>query len=46
MSNFAYPIVRIDTIEPGKTSIMPQGLDVQLSPGELGDVLAFLQSLR
>jgi len=36
----------IDTIEPGKTSIMPQGLDVQLSPRELADVLAFLQSLR
>jgi putative membrane-bound dehydrogenase-like protein len=36
----------IDTIEPGKTSIMPQGLDAVLGDQELADVLAFLQSLR
>ena len=36
----------IDTIEPGKTSIMPQGLDSLLGEQELADVLVFLQSLR
>jgi putative heme-binding domain-containing protein len=36
----------IDSIEPGRVSIMPQGLDAQLSRQELGDLLAFLQSLR
>jgi putative heme-binding domain-containing protein len=36
----------IDTIEPSRVSIMPQGLDLQLSRGELADLIAFLQSLR
>jgi putative heme-binding domain-containing protein len=36
----------IEVIEPGKVSIMPQGLDTQLSGQELADLLAFLQSLR
>jgi putative heme-binding domain-containing protein len=36
----------IDSIEPGRVSIMPQGLDAQLSRQELSDLLAFLQSLR
>jgi putative heme-binding domain-containing protein len=36
----------IESIEPGKVSIMPQGLDGQLSRRELADLLAFLQSLR
>jgi putative heme-binding domain-containing protein len=36
----------IDTIEPGRVSIMPQGLDAQISRQELRDLLAFLQSLR
>jgi putative heme-binding domain-containing protein len=36
----------IDNIEPGRVSIMPQGLDAQLSRQELADVIAFLRSLR
>jgi putative membrane-bound dehydrogenase-like protein len=36
----------IDTIEPGRVSIMPQGLDAQLGRQELSDLLAFLQSLK
>jgi putative membrane-bound dehydrogenase-like protein len=36
----------IDTVEPSKVSIMPQGLDTQLTKQELSDVLAFLQSLQ
>jgi putative heme-binding domain-containing protein len=36
----------IEAIEPGKVSIMPQGLDAQLSRPELADLMAFLQSLR
>jgi putative membrane-bound dehydrogenase-like protein len=36
----------IDTIEPSKVSIMPQGLDTQLTKQELADLLAFLQSLK
>jgi putative membrane-bound dehydrogenase-like protein len=36
----------IDSIEPGKVSIMPQGLDTQLSRQELADLIAFLRSLR
>src|SRR5581483_8127934 len=30
----------IETLAPGRVSIMPQGLDAQLSPGELRDLLA------
>jgi putative heme-binding domain-containing protein len=40
------PRTDIDTIEPARTSIMPQGLDAQLSRLELTDLFAFLQSLR
>jgi putative membrane-bound dehydrogenase-like protein len=36
----------IDSIEPGRVSIMPQGLDAQISRQDLGDLLAFLQALR
>jgi putative membrane-bound dehydrogenase-like protein len=36
----------IDTLEPAKVSIMPQGLDLQMSRPELADLIAFLQSLR
>jgi putative membrane-bound dehydrogenase-like protein len=36
----------LESIEPGRVSIMPQGLDTQLSRQELSDLLAFLQSLR
>jgi putative heme-binding domain-containing protein len=40
------PRSSIETIEPGKISIMPQGLDSQLSRQELADLLAYLQTLR
>jgi putative membrane-bound dehydrogenase-like protein len=40
------PRSEIDVLEPSKVSIMPQGLDAQLSHQELGDLIAFLQSLR
>jgi putative heme-binding domain-containing protein len=40
------PRALIDTIQPGRVSIMPQGLDAQLTRDELADVLAFLRSLK
>jgi putative heme-binding domain-containing protein len=40
------PRAEIDAIDPARTSIMPQGLEVQLSRQELTDLFAFLQSLR
>jgi len=36
----------IDIVEPSKMSIMPQGLDTQLTKQELTDLLAFLQALK
>lgn len=36
----------IETLVPGRVSIMPQGLDVQLSPQEMRDLLGYLQALR
>jgi putative membrane-bound dehydrogenase-like protein len=36
----------IESLEPSKVSIMPQGLDAQLSRRELADLIAFLESLR
>jgi putative heme-binding domain-containing protein len=36
----------VDAIEPGRVSVMPQGLDANLSRGELADLVAFLSSLR
>lgn len=41
-------IARADITEmrPGKVSVMPQGLDQQLSTGELSDLLAFLKATR
>ena len=36
----------IETFAPGRVSIMPQGLETQLSRHELRDLLAYLQSLR
>jgi putative heme-binding domain-containing protein len=41
-------ILRSDlkAIEQGTVSIMPEGLDQQLTRGELGDLMAFLVSLR
>jgi putative membrane-bound dehydrogenase-like protein len=36
----------IDTIEPGKVSIMPAGLDQQLTVQELADLVAFLKACQ
>lgn len=36
----------IDEIAPSRVSIMPQGLDAQLSRKELSDLIAFLSSLK
>lgn len=36
----------IESFVPGRVSIMPQGLETQLSRRELQDLLAYLQSLR
>jgi putative heme-binding domain-containing protein len=40
------PRSEMESLVPGKVSIMPQGLDVQLSRPELTDLLAYLQTLR
>jgi putative membrane-bound dehydrogenase-like protein len=40
------PRATIEALEPGKVSIMPQGLDAQLCRQELGDLIAFLLSLK
>jgi putative membrane-bound dehydrogenase-like protein len=40
------PRKTVATIERSRVSIMPQGLDAQLSKQELGDLLAFLKSLK
>jgi putative heme-binding domain-containing protein len=36
----------IEEMEPGKVSIMPEGLDTQLSRQELADLIAYLISLK
>jgi len=36
----------IEELTPGRVSIMPQGLDAQLTPAELADVIAYLLSLK
>jgi putative membrane-bound dehydrogenase-like protein len=40
------PRASIDVMQMGKTSIMPQGLDAQITRDELRDLLAFLLSLK
>jgi len=40
------PRADIESIVPAKVSIMPQGLDAQLSRQELSDVVTYLLSLR
>jgi putative membrane-bound dehydrogenase-like protein len=40
------PRSSIDEIRQGKISVMPQGLDAQISRDELRDLIAFLMSLR
>jgi putative heme-binding domain-containing protein len=41
-----YARANIESLEPSRTSIMPQGLEAQLSRQELGDLIAFLRSLK
>jgi len=36
----------IDNMQPGKVSIMPAGLDQQLTPHELADLVAFLKACK
>jgi putative heme-binding domain-containing protein len=36
----------IEEMSPSRTSIMPQGLDKTLTPQELGDLVAYLRSLK
>ncbi len=45
-SEIRVPRAAIDSIELGRVSIMPQGLEAQLSRQELADLVAYLQSLR
>ncbi len=45
-SEIRVPRSAIEILTPGKVSIMPQGLDTQMTPPELADLLAFLQSLK
>ncbi len=40
------PAADIDTLTPGAASLMPQGIDLILTPQELADITAFLLSLR
>lgn len=40
------PRAEIDELAPSTVSIMPQGLDKTMSPGDLADLLAFLQTLK
>lgn len=40
------PQADIKSLTPGQFSLMPQGLDLILTPQELADVVAFLQSQR
>lgn len=42
----AVPIDRVESIRPSATSIMPSGFDQRLSPGEVADLLAYLQTLK
>src|SRR5262249_25866721 len=36
----------IEEMQPGKVSIMPAGLDQQLTPRELADLVAFLKACK
>ena len=36
----------IESLQPGTVSIMPSGLDQQLSPQELSDLIAFLKACK
>jgi putative membrane-bound dehydrogenase-like protein len=45
-SEVRIPRSSVDEIQPSRVSIMPQGLDTQLSRQELSDLIAFLASLK
>jgi putative heme-binding domain-containing protein len=45
-SEVAVPRDEVDEIAPSRVSIMPQGLDRNLKPDELRDLLAFLAALK
>ena len=36
----------VEEVQPGKVSIMPAGLDKQLTPQELADLIAFLRGVQ
>ena len=40
------PREAIDEIHPGTVSIMPAGLDQQLTPQELADLIVFLKAAK
>ncbi|HUF61638.1 MAG TPA: PVC-type heme-binding CxxCH protein [Verrucomicrobiales bacterium] len=40
------PLSQIESVSPGRISLMPAGLDQLLPPTDLADLLAFLESLR
>ena len=37
---------QVEQVAPGTVSVMPAGLDRQLTPGELADLIAFLKACR
>ena len=41
-----FPYLIATEVQPGKVSIMPAGLDKQLSPQELADLVAFLKGCK
>ena len=45
-SEVRVPRAAIDSIAPGRQSLMPQGLEGKMSRDELRDLIAFLKSLR
>ena len=46
LSEVRVPRNQVEAIRESATSIMPQGLDKTLTPGQLADLLAFLRSCR
>jgi putative heme-binding domain-containing protein len=45
-TELSLPRRSVEAVEPGRVSVMPQGLDANLSRYELADLVAFLRSLR
>ena len=46
IQEFRIPREEIDEMIPGRTSVMPAGLDQQLTMQELADLVAFLKASR